>query len=146
MNTGANIKSPLIFFNSQRWFEKCDTYIQHFLQDTKLTWFFKDYTIDANDYEYDGTEITNEEFVGDSGECDSCRNSVNTLFTIIREESSKTKTLSNFTEVLCPVLKEQTNDCEEKVNSWWPNIAEIIYAEEFSAGICQKMDPGCNHE
>ena len=107
--------------------------------------FYQDYTIDTYD-EYNVTEITNEEFVEDSGDCDSCRNSVNTFFATIREETSKPKLLANFTEVLCPTIKEQTNNCEEKVYSWWPNISEIIYSEEFSGELCPEHDPGCNHE
>ena len=77
---------------------------------------------------------------------DSCKNSVNKLFTELRTGESLPDTMSNFTEIICPIINNQTTDCKEKVINWWPIIAEIIYSQEASALVCQELDPGCNHK
>ena len=99
--------------------------------------FFQDYEV--------VTEITLTDIEEVSGDCDSCKNSVNKLFTDFRSESL-IDTMTNFTEIVCPVINNQTTDCKEKVINWWPIIAQIIYSEEAAVLVCEELDPECEHK
>jgi hypothetical protein len=79
-----------------------------------------------------------------SGECNSCKNSVNKVLEELRT-NSLSNTVSNFTEKICPTINEST-DCEVKVVNWWPIIAQIIYSEEAATLVCEELDPDCTHK
>jgi len=90
------------------------------------------------------TEIAITEIAEDgTGECNSCKNSVNKVLEELRTHSLS-NTVSNFTEKICPTINEST-DCEVKIVNWWPIIAQIIYSEEAASLVCEELDPGCTH-
>ena len=104
----------------------------------------KNYLASFQDYDV-ATDIAITEIAEDgTGECNSCKNSVNKVLEELRT-NSLSNTVSNFTEKICPTIDE-SSDCEVKVVNWWPIIAQIIYSEEAASLVCEELDPGCTHK
>ena len=108
--------------------------------------------LDLTDYDdtdftdFNGTELSNvtdnyyyyEDGISENG-CHICRENVYTVFSAITVEYS---IIEKFNENICPVMNN-TEDCQNKVNQWWPYIFSTIYNEQTADFFCTELDPNC---
>ena len=77
---------------------------------------------------------------GQEKDCISCRENVNKVFIVYKNEYEIS--ILDFNKHICPKMSD-LKDCVNKTTEWWPFLSQIIYSDNAPKYICKVLDPNC---